>query len=384
MKRIFLLGLAALMAVSCSKSNTAVIDAQIDGADAKQILVTKLSVNQLRFVDTLRTDSKGAVTGKIELTEETPNFYYLSYNGRRLVSLVLKPGDKVKVTADTLGRNVTVEGSQESVLMQKYDMDLAAAVSKFESLSSQLGKAMEAKDAKAEAQLNAELSKLYVKHKQNTIKSIMQNPYAIANVQALYQSIMPGLPVFGGENDHFIFQRVHDSLATLYPESVYVKSLQEQIKAAEDLKLLAGRIEKAEEKSFPNISLPDVNAKNVELASLEGKPFILMFWAVADPNQKMFNNELKEVYNKYKGQGLEIYQVAVDTDKTAWATAVKEQELPWISVCDGKGAASIAVASYNVTAIPSIFVFDRNGDIVASKNLFSKENIEAAVRKAIK
>ena len=360
------------MAVSCSKSNTAVIDAQIDGADAKQILVTKLSVNQLRFVDTLRTDSKGAVTGKIALTEETPNFYYLSYNGRRLVSLVLKPGDKVKLTADTLGRNVTVEGSQESALMQKYDMDLAAAVSQFESLSSQLGKAMEAKDAKAEAQLNAELSKLYVKHKQNTIKSIMQNPYALANVQALYQSIMPGLPVFGGENDHFIFQRVHDSLATLYPESVYVKSLQEQIKAAEDLKLLAGRIENA------------VNAKNVELASLEGKPFILMFWAVADPNQKMFNNELKEVYNKYKGQGLEIYQVAVDTDKTAWATAVKEQELPWISVCDGKGAASIAVASYNVTTIPSIFVFDRNGDIVASKNLFSKENIEAAVRKAIK
>lgn len=372
------------MAVSCSKSNTAVIDAQIDGADAKQILVTKLSVNQLRFVDTLRTDSKGAVTGKIALTDQTPNFYYLSYNGRRLVSLVLKPGDKVKVTADTLGRNVTVEGSQESALMQKYDMELAAAVSKFESLSSQLGKAMEAKDAKAEAQLNTELSKLYVKHKQNTIKSIMQNPYSLANVQALYQSIMPGLPVFGGENDHFLFQRVHDSLATLYPESVYVKSLQEQIKAAEDLKLLAGRIENAEQTSFPNISLPDVNAKNVELASLEGKPFILMFWAVADPNQKMFNNELKEVYNKYKSQGLEIYQVAVDTDKTAWATAVKEQELPWISVCDGKGAASIAVASYNVTAIPSIFVFDRNGDIVASKNLFSKENIETAVRKAIK
>lgn len=384
MKRVFLLGLAALMAVSCSKSNTAVIDAQIDGADAKQILVTKLSVNQLRFVDTLRTDSKGAVTGKIALTDQTPNFYYLSYNGRRLVSLVLKPGDKVKVTADTLGRNVTVEGSQESALMQKYDMELAAAVSKFESLSSQLGKAMEAKDAKAEAQLNTELSKLYVKHKQNTIKSIMQNPYSLANVQALYQSIMPGLPVFGGENDHFLFQRVHDSLATLYPESVYVKSLQEQIKAAEDLKLLAGRIENAEQTSFPNISLPDVNAKNVELASLEGKPFILMFWAVADPNQKMFNNELKEVYNKYKSQGLEIYQVAVDTDKTAWATAVKEQELPWISVCDGKGAASIAVASYNVTAIPSIFVFDRNGDIVASKNLFSKENIETAVRKAIK
>ena len=109
-----------------------------------------------------------------------------------------------------------------------------------------------------------------------------------------------------------------------------------------------------------------------------------MFWTVADANQKMFNYELLEVYNKYKSAGLEIYQVSIDTDKTAWATTVKEQNMPWISVCDGRGAASIAVASYNVATIPSIFVFNKQGDIIASQNLFSKAKIEEAVRKAIK
>jgi peroxiredoxin len=109
-----------------------------------------------------------------------------------------------------------------------------------------------------------------------------------------------------------------------------------------------------------------------------------MFWTVADPNQKMFNNDLMEIYNKYKSAGLEIYQVSIDTDKTAWATAVKEQNLPWISVCDGKGAASIAVATYNVTAIPSMFVFNRKGDIVASNDLFSKSKVEEAVKKALR
>lgn len=268
--------------------------------------------------------------------------------------------------------------------MQKYDTGLTAAMASFESTSSELGKAMEARDDAAVQKLNVELSRLYVKYKQDIIKSIMQNPYAFANIQALYQSLMPGLPIFGGENDHFIFQRVHDSLQTLYPNSVYVKSLQEQIKAAEDLKLLASRIESADETSFPNITLPDINAKDVELSSLEGRPFILMFWTVADPNQKMFNNDLMEVYNKYKSAGLEIFQVSIDTDKTAWATAVKEQGLPWISVCDGKGAASIAVASYNVTAIPTMFVFNRKGEIVANKDLFSKAKVEEAVRKALK
>ena len=384
MRKLFVMGLAALMAASCTKSNTAVVDAHIEGADNKLVMVAQLSVNQMKLVDTVRTDSKGTFKSEFAVSEETPNFYYIAYNGRRLASLVLKNGDKVKVTADTLGKNVTIEGSEESVLMQKYETGLTSAIAQFEATSSELGKAMEARDDAAVQNLNAQLSRLYVKYKQDMIKSIMQNPYAFANVQALYQSLMPGLPIFGGENDHFLFQRVHDSLQTLYPNSVYVKSLQEQIKAAQDLKLLASRIENADETSFPNISLPDINAKNVELSSLEGRPFILMFWTVADPNQKMFNNDLMEIYNKYKSAGLEIYQVSIDTDKTAWATAVKEQNLPWISVCDGKGAASIAVATYNVTAIPSMFVFNSKGDIVASNDLFSKSKVEEAVKKALR
>lgn len=384
MRKLFVMGLAALMAASCTKSNTAVVDAHIEGADNKLVMVAQLSVNQMKLVDTVRTDSKGTFKSEFAVSEETPNFYYIAYNGRRLASLVLKSGDKVKVTADTLGQNVTIEGSEESVLMQKYETGLTSAIAQFEATSSELGKAMEARDDAAVQNLNAQLSRLYVKYKQDMIKSIMQNPYAFANVQALYQSLMPGLPIFGGENDHFLFQRVHDSLQTLYPNSVYVKSLQEQIKAAQDLKLLASRIENADETSFPNISLPDINAKNVDLSSLEGRPFILMFWTVADPNQKMFNNDLMEIYNKYKSAGLEIYQVSIDTDKTAWATAVKEQNLPWISVCDGKGAASIAVATYNVTAIPSMFVFNKKGDIVASNDLFSKSKVEEAVKKALR
>ena len=384
MRKLFVMGLAALMAASCTKSNTAVVDAHIEGADNKLVMVAQLSVNQMKLVDTVRTDSKGTFKSEFAVSEETPNFYYIAYNGRRLASLVLKNGDKVKVTADTLGQNVTIEGSEESVLMQKYETGLTSAIAQFEATSSELGKAMEARDDAAVQNLNAQLSRLYVKYKQDMIKSIMQNPYAFANVQALYQSLMPGLPIFGGENDHFLFQRVHDSLQTLYPNSVYVKSLQEQIKAAQDLKLLASRIENADETSFPNISLPDINAKNVDLSSLEGRPFILMFWTVADPNQKMFNNDLMEIYNKYKSAGLEIYQVSIDTDKTAWATAVKEQNLPWISVCDGKGAASIAVATYNVTAIPSMFVFNKKGDIVASNDLFSKSKVEEAVKKALR
>lgn len=385
MKRIFVLGLATLMALSCSQNKTAVVEAAIDGADSKNIIVSQLSVNQLKFVDSVKTDNNGKMTAKIAINGEAPNFYYLSYNGRRLASMVLRPGDKVKVSADTLGRNVTIEGSEESALMQKYDLDLASAILAFEASSAELGKAVEANDAELVQQLNSQLSKMYVKYKQDIIKSIMMNPYSLANVQALYQSIAPGLPVFGSENDRFIFQRVHDSLQTVYPNSVYVKSLQEQIKAVEDMKLLEGQFANAGETSFPNISLPDINAKNVDLTSLEGKPFVLMFWTMTDASQKMFNNDLIEIYNKYKASGLQVYQVSIDTDKTAWATVVKEQKLPWISVCDGKGIYSTAVSTYNVGSVPAVFVFDKNGDIVGTvRSQVNKQKVEELVKKAVR
>jgi hypothetical protein len=98
----------------------------------------------------------------------------------------------------------------------------------------------------------------------------------------------------------------------------------------------------------------------------------------------MFNNELKEVYRKYRNSGLEVYQVSLDSDKTAWAASVKEQELPWISVCDGKGVMSPSVSAYNVASVPTMFVFNAKGDIVAKGNLTGKGEIEAAIKKAVK
>lgn len=384
MKRLLVAGLVALMASGCSKNNQATISANVEGAANKDIVVAQLMVNQIRAVDTLKTGGDCSAKGTIAMADESPNFYYLVYNGNKLGSLILKSGDKVSVKVDTLGKGFAVEGSQESLLLQQYDQDLAAVNAEFDALSTNLAQAVEKKESKLASEINQQMAKLYVKYRQATIKKIMENPYAFANVQALYQTIANQLPVFSAQNDFLLFQRVHDSLATVYPNSVYVKSLQEQVNAGKSAVAMTEKLMAAQETAFPNISLPDVNAKNVELSSLEGRPFVLMFWTISQASQKMFNNDLKELYKKYSNSGLEIYQVCLDADKTAWATAVKEQELPWISVCDGKGAMSPAVTTYNIATVPYMFVFNKNGDIVAKGNLTEKSELEAAIKKAVK
>jgi hypothetical protein len=67
----------------------------------------------------------------------------------------------------------------------------------------------------------------------------------------------------------------------------------------------------------------------------------------------MFNQDvLLPLYNQYHPKGLEIYAVSLDTDKGVWASAVKSQNLPWINVCDGRGAASPAAVVYNISSLP--------------------------------
>ena len=383
MKRIAIFGLAALMAASCSSNKGAQINAKIDGAANSEVVLYQLAVNQVKPVDTVKTGADGSVKFNVVTPEASPEFYYLTYKGNKLASFVLKTGDKVNVTVDTLGKGLSIEGSQESVLLGEYEKDLAAVSAEFAAMSSQMESALAAKDQKAAQQVNLQMGQRYVSYRKALIKKIMENPYSFANINALFQSIGQQLPVFSTQNDYLLVQRVHDSLATVYPSSVYVKSLKEQVDGAIKALEFVGKVVEAGEIAFPNISVPDINAKNVELSSLEGKPFILMFWTITEPSQKMFNNDLKELYSKYSKSGLEIYQVSLDADKTAWAAAVKDQKLPWISVCDGHGALSTAVAAYNVTTVPTMFVFNAKGDIVAKGNLTGKGQMEAAIKKAI-
>jgi peroxiredoxin len=384
MRKLAVLGLAALMAVGCSKNNGAQVNAQIEGAGNAEVVLYQLAVNQVKTVDTIKTGADGKFSYTVAMPEAAPDFYYLTYKGNKLASLVLKAGDKVSVKVDTLGAGLAIEGSEESLLLGQYEKGLATVSAQMAQMSEQMNAAIEKKDLAAAEELKIKMGKSYVNYRRDLIKTIMENPYSFANINALYQQVGQQLPVFSSENDYLLVERVHDSLATLYPSSVYLQSLKEQISGAKNAIALAEKIYEAETKSFPNLSLPDINAKNVELSSLEGKPFILMFWTISEPSQKMFNNDLKELYRKYRSSGLEIYQVSLDEDKTAWASAVKDQQLPWISVCDGKGPASPAVVAYNLLTVPTMFVFNAKGDLVANGNLTDKGELENAIRKAIK
>ena len=78
---------------------------------------------------------------------------------------------------------------------------------------------------------------------------------------------------------------------------------------------------------------------------------------------------LRELYNKYHAQGLEIYQISLDGDEHFW----KQQTaaLPWISVREEEGMKSV----------PEFFLIDRGNNIVGRSQTIN--DVEQAIKKLL-
>lgn len=378
MKKVILAALLSLIVYSCSNNNNAKIYGKIEGAKSGALVLKVLEVSAQKSIDSLKYNSNGEFSYSFQLEEDNPNFYYLYYNDSKIASMVLTPGDKIKIVTDTLGVNPVITGSQEAEKYAELESSLVSTKHKFDSLLLCMQEAKEKGDTEQETAFNYQLGRLYVKQKQAAIKHIYSNPNSISNLMLLYYKLSDQLPLFADSMDLLIFNKVHDSLSVVYPNWVYLKKLKEEISYREKSNLLNSKIMEASESGFPDIALPDIKAVTRSLSELSSKVVLLSFWTVTETSQKMINLDYKDLYEKYNSKGLEIYQVSLDSDKTAWATAVTQQELPWISVCDGLGIKSKPVATYNITQVPTNYIINRDGEIIA-KNVYDNE-LEKLIR----
>tara|TARA_Y100000589_G_scaffold107594_2_gene102201 strand:- start:11305 stop:12381 length:1077 start_codon:yes stop_codon:yes gene_type:complete len=118
----------------------------------------------------------------------------------------------------------------------------------------------------------------------------------------------------------------------------------------------------------PEIILNDTNGKPISLSSLRGKYVLLDFWAAWCRPCREENPNILENYNRFKDQGFEVYQVSLDRNKEDWLRGIEQDKLPWINVSDLKYYQSEAAVLYNINKIPSAFLLDPNGIIIA-KNI---------------
>ena len=358
---------AALLAAACTP--TAKVEMTLDSAPSSEVVVKLLNINQYEVLDTLKTDASGKFSYKVNVEEGQPEFVYVYYKDKRVASLLLEAGDKVNVSADTLG-NYTVQGSEESSRLALVEQEYSAAQKRLQALAVQ----MEAASDEQMASLRQALAKEYVAYYRQCVKYILENSRSLTAVPVLYQNFGPELPVFSQNTDAIHFVNVADSLALAYPQSKYVRALRKEAERRYGYMELEAKLRTVSPVGFPDIVLPDINAQQVRLSEVDSKVIMLFFWDPSNANQKMFNLDILEsLHNDYHEKGFEIYQVALTTDKAAWAQIVKKQNLPWINVCDRLGAASQYVTTYNIPVLPATYIIADgelvDGEIVDEKSV---------------
>ncbi|MAD58882.1 MAG: hypothetical protein CMB81_00940 [Flammeovirgaceae bacterium] len=125
----------------------------------------------------------------------------------------------------------------------------------------------------------------------------------------------------------------------------------------------------------PDIILNDTSGVPISLASLRGKYVLLDFWAAWCRPCREENPNIVQNYNNYKSKGFEVYQVSLDRNKNDWVRGITQDKLPWVNVSDLKYYQSEAAEIYDVDRIPSAFLLDPDGKIIAKNTDLRGSNL---------
>jgi hypothetical protein len=366
-QRLFILFML-IAALGCNRNSTVIVGL-VEGGGEKTISLERLDVNRTIVVDSVITKKDGSFSFKTRLEE--PELYILKYEPGEILNLLLAPGEKVTIstTSESFGSGYRIDGSEESEMIRLLVEHLNQTRSDLDSLLILADSINDQESPQMDLIRNA-YAQTIVKQKRYTIKYLVENMGSLSSVYALYQKYDEESPVLGDESDLQYFKAVADSLDKTHPNSSLTKSLRTDIERREvqfeQTRQLNTLLDMAGEPAgMLDLSIPDREGIEVTLSSLKGKVILVAFWASGNDASIQALLQLKSTYNLYHERGFEIYAISLDNDKISWMNAMDFNEFNWINVSELSYPDSQANLYYNVTTLPSTFLINREGDLVA-------------------
>ena len=390
---------ALVLLASCTKDDSTVsISGTVNDGKGEKIALMHLSGNNPVLVDTLTLGENGAFKFKPTVEKGGPDLFCLVLGNQTIpvVSDTLRTPVVITTTKDRFATAYQVEDSLNNVLREAVGCgnDLRRKI---------LNLTNQRRENKiGQLAYNDSLQSLVSAYKAHVLdKYIYKDPASPVSYYLLFETVS-GLQIFDpfDRKDNRAYGAVANLWLNTYPNSPRTAFLEQRAKEGIAARLQAKREQERadsilqhavnEEASFIDLNLIGTRDELVALSSINGGGHVTLldFTAYYLTEASVPHNEaLHKIYDKYKAQGLKIYQVCMDPDVNFWK--VSAANLPWTVVRDtellfdenGMVQYSAAAALYNVNNIPTTFVMGRDGAAVSRVEDDSK--LEVAVAKVM-
>lgn len=380
MKKLFLMALAAIALGACNSEPQFKVEGEVSGAEGKTLYLEAAALEGIVPLDSVKLKAGGSFSFK-QARPASPEFYRLRIDDK-VVNLSVDSTETLSVKAPyaEFATAYTVEGSENSRKIK----ELTLKQMQLQASADALFRSMQAHRMGIDTYQDS-LVKLLKNYKDDVkINYIFAAPNTAAAYFALFQKLNNYLifDPLNSREDIQCFAAVATSLDNLYPHadrsrnlrSIALKGMKNTRKAQQ--KVLEIPEDKVNETGIIDINLRDMKGNMRKLSELKGKAVLLDFTVYQSATSASHNYMLRDLYDKYAPQGLEIYQVSLDADEHYWKTTA--DNLPWICVRDANGIYSSNVALYGIQGVPTLFLINRNSELSARGETI--KDLEAAVK----
>lgn len=367
MKNISKLALLPLLACACSNESNYNITGEINGIQNDTILVF---VNDPITRRSVKIDTVPIIDNKFAINvpdTSLVSFYIMEKpigNGALKMSsnppFLLLPGDKIKISG-----NIDAPNASGTEIYDKLHetTDITNKENEIKEIRKKITEAFKAQNQKAMDSLNVITKDLSIQLSTLKLNYIKNNPNSILSAY-LFQNLrvddgIEAEKILGEDIKNGVLGNFISNTANNYRKYYAIKKANENIKPG---------------KPAPDFRLKNLNGEEMTLESFKGKYALLDFWGTWCSWCIKGMPDMKKYYAKYKDK-MEIVGICCRDTEEKWRNGVKDLELPWTNLYNGKS--DEIIINYAVSGYPTKILIDPQGKIVEvflgeSEDLYKK------------
>lgn len=357
--------LLALVLSSCSSSPELVqVRLKLDDLSKQWVYLCQWNGNENAVVDSVRTNSRG--NAKFEFRTLTADLFAITADKKEFpILIVANPGDRIVIDGNF--RNYTIVGSKESAEVKAMQDKLNNFRDSMKGLKSQLPDSVNTPANDSIARLiNLKIDSLKSEYSNLGISYVSSNFFSLSSILVLTAKVgeMDVLPY---ADNRLLYIKVDSCLNRVYSDKPIVKSFRNYIYSKEKFYSIDRSAVNLNAGDYiPPVNFNLVDGRTVSVPGLWAKLIIIDFWANWCGTCKNQPYNFKPINNEFAKKGLQIIQVAADFNPDSLHAITIRDSLSWMHMAEENPYHSQLFKSLGVIKLPTNFLIDRWGRIVAT------------------